>query len=102
MNMRLLVLALGFGCLASPNLRAADAVSGPLTLTVSNGVKALAWPRPLIPALETNKLSQGASLGSMLEVPRDLISIGLGGYAWATSNALSSQFFGLTQGQMNS
>src|SRR5688572_11619031 len=102
MNTRLLVLAVcvGFGSLA--RLPAADAVSGPLTLTVSNGVKTVAWPRPLIPALETNRLTQGETPQTMVEVPATVIGTGLGGYTWTTSNALGSQFFGLTQSQMSS
>src|SRR5688572_12012995 len=102
MNLRLTVLAVCIGFFTVSNLPAADAISGPLTLTVSNGVKTVAWPRPLIPALETNRLTQGASLEAMTEVSPGLIGIGLGGYAWSTSNALGSQFFGLTQSQMSS
>jgi hypothetical protein len=102
MNTRLIVLAVCVGNFLAPNLPAADAVSGPLSLNITNGVKSLSWPRPLIPALEVNTLSQGPSPDSMFEIFRDLINVEAGGYTWSTTNEWVSQFFGLTQSQMSS
>jgi uncharacterized protein (DUF1800 family) len=100
MNTRLLALAAAF--LLPSTLSAADAVSGPLTLSVSNGTKRVAWPRVLIPALETNKLSVGASVTAFTEIPASLINPGVAGYSYSVSNALGQQFFALTQAQMSS
>jgi uncharacterized protein (DUF1800 family) len=100
MNTRLLVLAAAL--LVSLPLSAAEAVSGLLTLTVSNGVKSLAWPRTLIPALETNKLSVGTTVTALTEIPAPLINVGIAGYSYSASNALSQQFFALHQAQVSS
>jgi len=103
MKTRIFVLAVCMGLLAQLQTFAATAISGPLQLNVStNGVKTVSWPRPLIPALETNKLSAGTTVGSFIEVNSSLINITTNGYALTFTNALANQFFKLSQGQMSS
>src|SRR6185503_3273076 len=103
MQLRLTVSTLGLAVFLTSSLRAADAASGPLNVFVgSNGVKTLAWPRQLLPALETNRLATGAQAGNLGEVPRDAISLFTNGYVYTVSNHLPVQFYSLTLGQMPS
>ena len=103
MKTRTFVLAVCVGFLAQLQTFAATATSGPLQLTVStNGVKTVSWPRLLIPALETNKLSAGTTVSSFTEVNSSLLNITTNGYALTFTNALANQFFKLSQGQMSS
>ncbi len=81
---------------------AADANSGILSLSVSNnGQKVVSWPRLLIPALETNRLSLGLTPMSWLPVNPDTIVTTTNGYTLAVSNQLNNQFFLLSRGQMS-
>ena len=76
MNTRLFVLAACVGLSLCDQVRGADAYSGPLRLNVNtNGVKTISWPRPLIPALETNRLTTGTRVTGMVPVPSNLIAI---------------------------
>jgi len=103
MKTRIFVVTVCLGFLAQPQTFAATALSGPLQLHVSsNGVKTVSWPRPLIPALETNKLSLGSALSSFTDLNPLLISTTTNGYSLTLNNSLASQFFKLTQGQMSS
>ncbi len=103
MKTRMFVLALCLGLLSQTTLSAADAISGPLQLHVADdGQKTLSWPRLLVPALETNKLSTGVSLDFLFEVNSAVFSISPEGYALTFSNNLPNQFFSLEIGQMSS
>lgn len=103
MKTRTFVLAVCLGVLSQASSFAADAVSGLLNLSVSNnGVKTVHWPRVLVPALETNRLSAGTSVGSLLPVNPDIITTTTNGYSLTISNQLNSQFFMLHRAQMSS
>ena len=101
MNSRLFGLALCLG-FASSQLQAQSGTSGPLTLSVTNGVKTLTWPRPLIPALETNQLAFSLNLNNWNVVTPELLNISTSGYAWSLTNGLSLGFFSLKQAQLSS
>jgi uncharacterized protein (DUF1800 family) len=101
---RLLVLAAGV-CLwfAAVTVPAADSYTGSLSLSVSNSSKIVSWPRPSIPALETNRLSVGTSLSSPLSpISPENLAITPLGYSWGVTGAHSQLFFQLTQAQMSS
>ena len=102
MKKRLFVLAFCAAISPHSNLSAAEAISGPLRLTVSNTVKAVTWPRPSIPALETNLLRVGLSVDGLGPISRDSIASSPAGYAWGTTNSTPRMFFSLTQSQMSS
>lgn len=102
MHTRVFALAVFAAFVLSQQSQAAVGVSGPLQLSVSNGVKTLSWPRQLIPALETNKLSSGVTVTNLGEISRDLISVTPAGYAWSQSNAAPQGYFSLKLGQMSS
>src|SRR5215203_5747526 len=102
MNSRLLCLAvLVFGAPLLPNVSAADGVSGPLTLNVSNGVKTVTWPRQLIPALDINQLATGFEVNSLAPVATGSVAISPAGYRWSGSNTAPGQFFSLTLEQLD-
>src|SRR4030095_4703009 len=93
----------GLAVFLTSTLRAADAASGPLNIAVgTNGVKVVSWPRPLIPALETNRLATGTQVGALSEVPPGTIALYTNGYVYGVSNNLPAQYFSLTLGQMSS
>ncbi|HEU0010881.1 MAG TPA: hypothetical protein VFT34_13775, partial [Verrucomicrobiae bacterium] len=103
MQIRLTVTTLGLAVLLTSSVRAADAASGPLHISVgTNGVKAVSWPRLLLPAQETNRLATGAQVGVLSEVPQDALTLYTNGYIYGVSNNLPAQFFSLTVGQMSS
>src|SRR5437867_4564773 len=103
MGTRLFVLAACVHLALPLHSPAADGSSGPLTLSVSsNGARTVTWPRLLIPALQTNRLSLGTNVGSLTAVAPDLITVATNGYVFSTTNTLPNQFFGLTLAQMSS
>lgn len=103
MKTRTLVLAVCLGLLSFWSARAATGISGPLQMDVtSNGVKTVSWPRPLVPALETNALSVGTSVENFIAINPALIATTTNGYSLSFSNALPSQYFKLFQAQMSS
>jgi uncharacterized protein (DUF1800 family) len=97
------VAALLLGVLIQSNGLAADPPPVQLNLTVNtNGVKTVSWPRPLLPALETNLLSSGATVTGLLPVPPASVAVSPGGYVHTTSNQLPAQFFNLQLVQKSS
>lgn len=102
MKTRIFVLAVCLGFLSQTLSFAANAVSGLLNLSVSNGVKSVSWPRVPVPALETNRLSIANTLGINFVVNPDSIATTTNGYSLTLSNQLPNQFFILTRGQMSS
>ena len=91
MKTRTFVLAVCLSLLGFLPARAATGTSGSLSLTVnSNGTKAVNWPRPLIPGLETNELSAGTSVGSFTALNPALIVTTTNGYSLSFSNSLPS------------
>jgi uncharacterized protein (DUF1800 family) len=103
MRQRSAWLVAWLGILASSFLWAADPPPTSLTVTVgSNGTKTVTWPRPLIPALETNRFFTATNITHFVEEPPGNIAAGPAGYAFTTSNAHPHQFFWLELAQMSS
>ena len=102
MLMRSIVSALGLVAALSISLPVANA-AGPLVLIPgTNGAKTVAWPRQLIPALETNKLSIGTNVTALAEVPAANIRNLTNGYGYGVTNNFPRQFYGLELIQMSS
>jgi len=80
----------------------ADGSSGALHISVSNSVKTISWPRPVIPALETNRLQVGGVPTVLFDVSRAAIATTTNGYSWRVTNSLVNQFYALTVAQMSS
>ncbi len=104
MIMRRIVSALGLAIFFSNVVSAAETHVGGngLSLIRSNNTKTIVWPRPLIPALETNQLRVGNEVTAMFPVAASNVHVSAGGYVWGTTNGLPRQFYSLTLGQMNS
>ena len=100
MPTRLILLALTLAFLLPQPSSAQQVTSGPLTLSVTNNIKTLVWPRSLLPALETNLLSVGTSPTNL--APANGVAIYTNGYWWGVSNTLPMLFWSLKQGQMSS
>jgi uncharacterized protein (DUF1800 family) len=80
-----------------------DAVSAPLSpvfLHKTNNVKTVSWPRPVLPAWETNRLLVGTTVTNMTAVPN--FSVGTAGYTYTTTNVFPQQFYGVHIAQKSS
>lgn len=88
-----------FFVLASLGGRLISAAAEPpptvLNLTVSNRVKTVTWPRPMIPALESNRLLSAPSVTNFAEVASTNIGLAPWGYTYVTTNDFPAQFFNL-------
>lgn len=104
MLMRTIASALGLALLSSTPAFAAESHVGPtgFTLTVSNTTKTIAWPRPLIPALETNELRYSGVVNGPYPFLATNVSVSPGGYLWTENNSAQRRFYSLTLGQMSS
>jgi hypothetical protein len=102
MRMRLVITALWAAFASQLYVPAADFAPTTLSLSISNGVKTITWPRPLVPALESNRLETGEFVTNLQEVPSGNVLLSPAGYAYVTSNGLPSQFFSLQLRGMSS
>jgi uncharacterized protein (DUF1800 family) len=81
---------------------AADPLPSALDLAISNRAKTVTWPRPLIPALESNRLLSAQSVTSFVEVASTNIGLAPWGYTYVTSNDFPAQFFAVQLVQKSS
>src|SRR5437867_7106356 len=104
MQKRVLALAVLTGAVATHTLFAADPPPTSLSIgiTTNRNIKTVAWPRALIPALQTNRLLSATNIASFSDVPPNNITVAPGGYTYTTSNTLQRQFFNLQLLQMSS
>jgi uncharacterized protein (DUF1800 family) len=85
------------------SLQAADPPPPSLTLTVTNTLKTVTWPRTLLPALEQNALFVATTnLTNFTAVPAAGITANPSGYVYRTATTAPHQFYTLALLQMSS
>src|SRR5215207_10890307 len=98
------VWAVGFAVgLMVSSVLAADPPPPALTLTVTNTLKTVTWPRTLLPALEQNALFVATTnLTNFTAVPAAGITASPSGYLYRTATTAPHQFYNLALLQMSS
>src|SRR5688500_10108867 len=95
-------VGLALGAMVS-SVVAADPPPPSLTLTVTNTLKTVTWPRTLLPALEQNALFVATTnLTNSTAVPPAAIAANPSGYVYRTATTAPHQFYSLALLQMSS
>src|SRR6185436_11455917 len=101
MRNRILTLALCVGAFAQTTLSAADPPPTQLDVRVTNALKTVVWPRPVIQGWESNQLYWTTNFSNYIPVTTGITNTG-SNYIYRYGSVLPHTFFKLQLSQLTS